>query len=244
MTAMHNHWMEALFREENQVGGAASARILAQWLENPGCTLWFPGISSNPSSELLEADWEEGLLIDSWGESAKRMGTRVGDKVFLWSSHGLAPTGLAGDALGWTFWRGRPALHLAPSSSLYQWQRRAYLRALAPRGSQGQLHRRGARSVPMELVDLGAGGLRCRLQSPRDYPLAPNEWLAGVEFYFAGNLESLVARVCHISGPRRGAKGIFQEMGLSFEGVPHLLQERLVQFALSQEREGLRQARF
>jgi hypothetical protein len=187
--------------------------------------------------ELLPND--QGLLFDPWPEATAHP-DQVGQQLWCWGMLAGIPTGFSLRFLGIGRWRRYPAAHCTPPERVYQWQRRGHLRAPAGAGMSGELQRQGARALRMQILDLGAGGLRASVPMPRDYPLTVQENLPELCFSLAGCQHRVAARICHLGGPRRSADGIVQEIGVAFLAPPAALQESLIQLGLRYDREALR----
>ncbi|MEY2341134.1 flagellar brake protein [Acidithiobacillus sp. IBUN Pt1247-S3] len=240
---LEQNFIETLFQKNHRQGETAARRLGAVMLEQASWSI-LSGVSRKMvESEILDILPEgRGLLFDPWAGLPDRI-EGIGEELLLCGPLAGIPTGFVVRFLGMTQWRHYPAVHLTMPEQVYQWQRRGYLRAPAPANSRGQIQRQGAQALAMELMDLGAGGLRVRVAMPRDYALSVEERFPAVLFSFAGEQYSLSATLRHLCGPRRGANGVVQELGLAFRSPPLALQEQLIQYALRYDREALHRAR-
>ncbi|MBU2754417.1 PilZ domain-containing protein [Acidithiobacillus sp. CV18-2] len=240
---VEHHLIETLFQEKYRQGETAARRLSTALLQQPSWTILAGTSGRAAESEILDILPEgHGLLLDPWPGLPDRL-EGVGELLLLVGALAGIPTGFVVRYLGMSQWRRYPAVHLTMPEQVYQWQRRAFLRAPAPADCRGQIQRLGARALPMELLDLGAGGLRVRVAPPRDYALSVEERFSAVSFSFAGERYALAATLRHLGGPRRVAGAVVQELGLAFASPPQALQEQLLQYALRYDREALHRAR-
>ena len=236
-------FIEQLFQKSHRQGEATLRRLGAAMLDQVSWSILAGASQRVVESEIFDIlPDEQGLLFDPWMGAPDAV-EGVGEEVLLWSTLGGIPTGFVTRFLGRAQWRRYPAVHLAMPEQVYQWQRRAFLRAPAPAGCRGSLQRQGAQALAMEVLDLGAGGLRLRVSTPRDYALSVEERLPMLNFAFAGEQYALAATLRHLSGPRRSSNGAVQELGVEFLAPPLALQEQLIQYALRHDREALHRAR-
>ncbi|WP_308388930.1 hypothetical protein [Acidithiobacillus sp. AMEEHan] len=240
---VEHHLIATLFQEKHRQGASAARRLGATLLEQPRWTILAGTSGRTAESEILDILPEgRGALFDPWPGLPDRL-EGVGELLLLVGALSGIPTGFVTRYLGMSQWRQYPAVHLTMPEQVYQWQRRGFLRAPAPVNCRGQIQRHGARALSMELLNVGAGGLRVRVPMPRDYALSVAERFSTVSFSFAGERHALAATLRHLGGPRRVAGDVVQELGLAFDSPPQALQEQLLQYALRYDREALQRAR-
>ncbi|WP_172437615.1 flagellar brake protein [Acidithiobacillus marinus] len=194
------------------------------------------------TSLLAEDDQKNSLIMDALMPEAVNTHLHPGEDLLLWTVDAL-PAGFQTTVLEQLTWQRFAAIRIQRPEVVYQWQRRANLRAVLDVSDKMTvvLRRFGARALEGECVNIGAGGMRMRITIPHDYPLAAGELLAQIQFRFQNHPYSLAAKVCYLSGGRR-LQGGMQELGLRFMDVSSALEDKIMQFALRYDRECLRRA--
>ena len=238
-------FLDQLFDEKNrQTGKGQIERALTELIGGKALTVMV-GRSGGVLAEaaLLHAETGAALILDELMPEAENARLLCGEDLLLWSTS-MLPLGFQSTVIERLRWQYYGAVRIQWPDALYHLQRRAALRAV-PAEADGMalsIHRHGARNCAGFCVDMGAGGMRARIQAPSDYPMTVGEMLAGVRFAFQGGAYRVEAQVRYVE-PVRYPRGIAtQDMGLRFVRAPGMLQERITQYALRCDRERLRGA--
>jgi len=235
-------FINALFSPGQRQGAAQERRILADLQQFRSLQALLPQGMLLAQTELLSAAEPEGPVIDELRPDAAQAALLAGSEILLWGLARGIPSGIAARAVRHEIWQGYGAFRLLLPVQIYQLQRRQSLRAEAPTDMRATLQRRGAKSVEALVLDVGAGGLACRVSVPRDYPLSVGERLAAVHFDFAGEHFAVQAQIRHLQGPFRRSGAIHQDLGLAFEAASAGLQEQIVHYVMRCNRQELRRA--
>lgn len=240
--------LDQLFTEKNRQTGSgpieraltelvADGEVLAVMVGRTGGTL--------AQAALLHTEIDAStLILDELMPETANVRLLCGEDLLLWSRLTM-PLGFQSKVMERFLWQRYGAVRIQWPEAIYQMQRRMALRATLAEPAGGMalsLQRHGARSCDGFCVNIGAGGMRARINAPNDYPITTGEILVSVQFSFQGKAYWVGAQVRYVE-PVRYPRGMaVQEIGFSFVQAPGSLQEQIIQYTLRCDRERLRSA--
>lgn len=205
-----------------------------------------PGDDREHMSMLLHVDPQGGFLVIDELNPPRRPEPTAGDELLCLGRAGGVFVGLRCNVAGTESWEGYGALRLHWPHALYQLQRRAHFRVPVRPGEVTalELHRRGARSLPAQCLDLSSSGMRVRAPVATDFELAAHEWIERLYFELDGKPIECAAQL-RFNRPLRAAAGEAPARMLGLELMKlSLPQQQLLQgYVQRRDRELLRDAR-
>jgi c-di-GMP-binding flagellar brake protein YcgR len=198
------------------------------------------------TSMVLAVDGVDGApIIDDLQPEADAGRTLAGMRLLLMGRVQGVYTGFQSEVQAHIVWNRYGALRLALPTALFQLQRRAFLRAAPVLGESNRvtLQRRGARILDGLCEDIGGGGMRVRIGTPRDFPLYVGEKLAAVQFTLNGKALAVAGEVCSMGAMGRSGTEPRQVLGVRFLDLPEAVREQIIQHTLRCDRQHLRSTR-
>ncbi|MGC8592312.1 flagellar brake protein [Acidithiobacillus sp.] len=198
------------------------------------------------TSMILALDGVDGApIIDDLQPEADAGRTLAGMRLLLLGRVQGVYTGFQSEVQAHIVWNRYGALRLALPTTVFQLQRRAFLRAAPVPGESNRvtLQRRGARILDGLCEDIGGGGMRVRIGPPRDFPLYAGEKLAAVQFSLNGKALAVAGEVCSVGAMGRSGAEPRQVLGLRFLDLPEAVREQIIQHTLRCDRQHLRSTR-
>ncbi len=205
-----------------------------------------PADEHEHTSMLLHVDADDQYLIIDEINPPRRPEPSPGDELLCLGRAAGVFAGLRCRVAAHEQWEGYGALRLHWPHAVYHLQRRTHYRVPVRAGDLGEveLHRRGARSVTGECLDLSATGMRLRANAPSDFELGASEWIEQLQFLLDGEAFACPAQLRFVrtlrAPPGEPAPRL---VGLRFDQLTPSQQQRLQRYVQRRDRELLRDTR-
>ncbi len=206
-----------------------------EWL-----TLFLSGEDTERMSTLLYLDSSRRYILLDQPSPRIESPLRPGSEVFFIGRAAGVHAGLRCLAEGLHKWDGTDALQLRWPHAVYHLQRRSHFRVAVGSGEVGglELQRRGKRSMRAECLDLSIGGMRVKVPSSDDTPLALNDWIDRLSFRIDGQVVHCAALVRFIH-PLRALPNHppARMLGLQFQQLQPRQEMQLQRYVNRRDRE-------